>query len=118
MFFRYPSPGRHATLLEVYTRALIDISIGPYRQDENHTSSVLAACMDDHPVNLCSVQALEAAPPPKIERVHDSMSRPFHDFAKEAEKLSPLAVMSEQTKVCVTLMDIVHMLQTCSSMAT
>ena len=27
------------------------------------------------------------------------MSKPFHDFAKEAEKLSPLAVMSEQTKV-------------------
>ena len=46
------------------------------------------------------VQALESAPPPKVERVHDSMSKPFHDFAKEAEKLSPLAVMSEQTKVC------------------
>ncbi|CAL5224434.1 g7119 [Coccomyxa viridis] len=44
------------------------------------------------------LQALESAPPPKVERVHDSMSKPFHDFAKEAEKLSPLAVMSEQTK--------------------
>ena len=49
---------------------------------------------------LAVVQALESAPPPKVERVHDSMSKPFHDFAKEAEKLSPLAVMSEQTKVC------------------
>ena len=26
------------------------------------------------------------------------MSKPFHDFAKEAEKLSPLSIMSEQTK--------------------
>ena len=54
-------------------------------------------CSNIHKVS--SVQALESAPPPKVERVHDSMSKPFHDFAKEAEKLSPLAVMSEQTKV-------------------
>ena len=29
------------------------------------------------------------------------MARPFHNFAKEAEKLSPLSIMSEQTKVCL-----------------
>ena len=53
---------------------------------------------------MACVQALESAPPPKVERVHDSMSKPFHDFAKEAEKLSPLAVMSEQTKVSTSTM--------------
>ena len=36
------------------------------------------------------------------------MSKPFHDFAKEAEKLSPLSIMSEQTKAssCINLLSI------------
>ena len=48
-----------------------------------------------------TLQALESAPPPKVERLHSDMARPFHNFAKEAEKLSPLSIMSEQTKVCL-----------------
>ena len=49
--------------------------------------------------DTCTLQALESAPPPKVERLHSDMARPFHNFAKEAEKLSPLSIMSEQTKV-------------------
>ena len=50
---------------------------------------------------IYTLQALESAPPPKVERLHSDMARPFHNFAKEAEKLSPLSIMSEQTKVCL-----------------
>ena len=44
-------------------------------------------------------QALQTAPPPKVEKVHDNMVGAFDNIAKEAEKYTPLALMSAGTKV-------------------
>ncbi|KAK9917814.1 hypothetical protein WJX75_008544 [Coccomyxa subellipsoidea] len=43
-------------------------------------------------------QTLQRAPPPKVEKVHDNMVGAFDNFAKEAEKYTPLALMSAGTK--------------------
>ena len=43
-------------------------------------------------------QALERAPPPRVEEMHENVAKGLEDFAKEAEKLSPFSVIGEQTK--------------------
>ncbi|CAL8463750.1 g3284 [Coccomyxa elongata] len=43
-------------------------------------------------------QALQRAPPPKVEEVHDNMADAFDNIAKEAEKLTPWALMTAGTK--------------------
>ena len=57
---------------------------------------------------LGTLQALERAPPPKVEELHSSLAKGVDSFAKEAEKLSPFTMIGEQTKaraamVCMML---------------
>ena len=56
--------------------------------------------MSDPAHLLPHTQALERAPPPRVEEMHDSVAKGLEDFAKGAEKLSPFSVIGEQTKAC------------------
>lgn len=51
------------------------------------------------------MQALERAPPPKVEEMQSSVAKSVDSFAKEAEKLSPFTMIGEQTKVPTTVTD-------------